>query len=59
MMIQLNDFEVRTLIPILKAAGEKELKNYQFFDAGSAEREQVNLRIEAIHSIIKKLGGGR
>lgn len=55
MMIQLNDFETKTLISILEMAREKELKNNQLCDAGSVEREQSNLRLEAIHSISKKL----
>lgn len=55
MMIELTDFEAKTLIPILEAAREKELKNYRFFEVGSVERERSSFRLEAIHSISEKL----
>ena len=59
MMIQLTDFEAKTLISILESARGKELKNHQLFDAGSVERERSSLRLNAIHSMSKKLDSGR
>lgn len=59
MMIQLTDFETKTLLSILETARETGLKNLRLFDAGSVEREQRNLQLEAIHSIRKKLDDGR
>lgn len=55
MRIELTDFEAKTLIPILEAAREKELKNYRFFEVGGVERERSSFRLEAIHSISEKL----
>lgn len=55
MRIELTDFEAKTLIPILEAAREKELKNYRFFEVGSVERERSSFRLEAIHSISEKV----
>lgn len=55
MMIELTDFEANTLIPILEAAREKELKNYRFFEVGSVERERSSFRLKTIHSISEKL----
>ena len=55
MRIELTDFEAKTLIPILEAARERELKNYRFFEVGSVERERSSFRLEAIHSTSEKL----